>query len=101
MATKTLGTNATTTLMALAFLQGYGQIPAADVASLALAIKDDLNLTHPVIPGSFNVTEGSQLFIPNRGVLRVLPGDWVGVDSQGWPILVSKNSIANGPWTHT
>lgn len=101
MALKTLGTTAQTSLSALAFLQGYGQIPAADVASLAALIKDDQNVAHPVIPGSFNVTEGSQLFIPNRGVLRVLPGDWVGVDANGWPILVSKYSIATGGWTHT
>lgn len=101
MATKTLGTSATTSLTALAYLPGYGQIANADVASLALLIKDDLNVAHPVMPGSFNVVEGGQLFIPNRGVLRILPGDWVGVDSQGWPILVSKNSIANAAWTHT
>ena len=40
------------------------------------------------------------LYIPNRGVLKVFPGDWVGIDSQGWPVLISANSIANGPWTH-
>jgi hypothetical protein len=43
------------------------------------------------------------LFIPNRGVLKVLPGDWVGVDTFGWPILVSGRSIQTsaGSWTHT
>ena len=60
--------------------------------------KDDLGNAHSLLPGAF---QGGQLFIPNRGVLIVLPGDWVGVDSQGWPILVSKNSISSGPWTHS
>jgi hypothetical protein len=102
LAVKTLGTNANNSITnAIAFLPGYGQIANADVATIALAIKDDQNVSHPVIPGSFNVTEGGQLFIPNRGVLRVLAGDWVGVDSRGWPILLSKDTIANGPWTHS
>lgn len=41
------------------------------------------------------------LFVPRRGVLKVLPGDYVGVDPYGWPILVSAFSIANGPWSHS
>jgi hypothetical protein len=101
LATKTLGTSTTSGLTALAYLPGYGSIATADVATLANDIKDDLNVAHPQIPGSFNVTEGGQLFIPNRGVLRILPGDWVGVDANGWPILVSKYSIATGGWTHS
>lgn len=99
MATKTLGTNATTTLTAVQFLPGYNSgLSAADIAAICNAIKDDLNITHPLVPGAFNA---AQLFVPNRGPLIVLPGDWIGVDSQGWPIVVSKNSIANGPWTHS
>ena len=55
------------------------------------------------VSGPTNVAFSKQglLYIPNRGVLQVLPGDWVGVDNYGWPILVSSFSIANGPWTHT
>lgn len=99
MATKTLGTNATTTLTALKYLPGYGSgMATADQAAIQNAIKDDLSNSHPLLAGAF---QGGQLFIPNRGILQVLPGDWVGVDSQGWPILVSANSIANGPWTHS
>lgn len=100
MAVKTLGTTGQTSIAkALAFLSGYGQLANADVATLNTAILDDINVAHPNIPASFTVD--GQLFIPNRGVLRVLPGDWVGVDTQGWPILVSKNSIANGLWVHS
>lgn len=101
MATKTLGTNATTTLTALAFAMGYGSgMAAADIASINNAVKDDSNPAGYIKQGGV-FTAGGQLFIPRRGVLQVLPGDWVGVDSQGWPILVSKNSITNGPWTHS
>lgn len=101
MATKTLGTTANNSLSpAIQFLPGYGSgVSAADMASMALAIKDDLTNGNPVVNGAFSFN--GQLFIPNRGVLKVLAGDWVGIDSQGWPILVSKNSIANAAWTHT
>lgn len=98
MATKTLGTNATNTLTALAYLPGIGVLSPADVATVD-TIKDDLNVAHPVIPGCF-VQSGS-LYIPNRGYLQVRPGDYVAIDSRGWPILVSADSIANGPWTHS
>ena len=102
MANKILGTTAQTSLNpANAFLAGYGatQLANTDFATLALAIKDDQNVNHPIWPGAY--TQDGQLFIPNRGVLRVLPGDWVGVSSRGWPILVSKDDIANGNWVHT
>lgn len=106
MATKTLGTNGTTTLTALAMNFGNAQ---ADMAAINNAILSDGNTAGADVnspigkgqiwPGAW--TLDGMLFIPNRGVLKVLPGDWVGVDSQGWPILVSANSIANGPWTHS
>lgn len=97
MATETLGTNATTTLTAVPF--SYALAPA-DVAAMALLIKDDLNVAHPVVPGAFVRT--GQLFVPNRGVLKILPGDWIGVDAKGWPILVSAYSIAAASdYTHS
>lgn len=99
MATKTLGTNANNSLTALAFLRGIGSMTPADVASVNNAIKDDQNPAHPLV-GGFAQGE-SRLFIPNRGRLVVLPGDWIGVDSRGWPILLSADTIANGPWTHS
>lgn len=43
-----------------------------------------------------------KLFVPNRGSLVILPGDYVAIDSTtGWPILVSARAIAAGPWTHS
>ena len=99
MATITLGTTAQTSLVALKYLPGYNSgMSAADQASIQNRIKDDLGNAHSLWPGAF---QGGQLFVPNRGILQVLPGDYVGVDSQGWPILVSKNSIANAAWIHS
>lgn len=44
-----------------------------------------------------------RLVIPNRGTLKILPGDIVAIDNIGWPILVSGAAIAYGGslWTLT
>ncbi len=95
MALSHLGTNANNSLSSLIF---SGNMSAANVAALALLIKDDENSSHPVWPGAFS--SNGLLYVPNRGVLKVLAGDYVGVDATtGWPILVSKNAIASGPYT--
>ncbi|MEK6591561.1 MAG: hypothetical protein AABZ67_00630 [Pseudomonadota bacterium] len=97
MATITLGTDATTTLTALAFDAAN---LAADMATIQQAIKDDVNVSHPTWPGAFGFN--GLLHVPNRGVLKVLPGDYIGVDAKGWPILVSAYSIAAASdWTHS
>ena len=131
MATITLGTNGTTTLTALTWTPAAA---VADIATIQAAIRDDGMVfsagglagttgPNPVpfpprhqagssagqIPGAF--LPNGQLVIPNRGILRLLPGDVVGVDANGWPILVSALAIAgsgtytNYPaatsWTHT
>ena len=97
MATSTLGTNANNSLTSRIFA---GAMPAADIASIANLIKDDQNNLHPISTGAWAQT--GLLYVPNRGVLRMLPGDFVGVDAAtGWPILVSARAIAAGPWTHT
>ena len=93
MATKTAGTNATTSIAkALRYLPGGGLgdgsgMASADVAAINLAIKNDAGNTYPLWPGGFD--SNGLLFIPNRGVLQLQPGDWVLVDAQGWPILLS------------
>lgn len=97
MATVTLGTTLTTSLSALAWSPADSD---ADVATIGQAIKDDINPSHPIWPGAFTKAEG-RLYVPNRGFLLLMPGDYVAVDSTGWPILVSKNAIAAGPWTHS
>lgn len=96
MATSTLGTAATSTLTAVPF---SASLAPADVATIAQGIKDDLNVSHPIWPGAFALN--GKLYIPNRGVLTILPGDYVGFDSAtGWPILVSKRAAANAGWVH-
>ena len=96
MATSTLGTNATTSLTSLV---NNPAMNVTDLATIVNGIKDDLIITHPVWPGAYSYMD--MLYVPNRGVLKVLPGDYVGVDANGWPILVSAYSIATGGWTHT
>jgi len=70
-----------------------------DVAAIANIIKNDLINGRPIFPGAY--AQSGLLYIPNRGVLQCRPGDYVAVDNQGWPILVSANSITNGNWTKT
>ena len=96
MALRTLGSNATTSLQALLFARGGMSV--ADTATFNANVKDDLTNGHPVVPGSFRT---GMLFIPNRGFIQILPGDFIAYDSTGWPILLSANAIASGPWTHT
>lgn len=99
MAVQTVGTNANTSLTyGLKFLPGYGSgMAPADIAAIALQIKDDLNVAHPVFPQAFSAN--GLLYVPNRGVLQMLAGDYVAVDpTTGWPILLSKRAIASGPW---
>lgn len=101
MATLTMGTTAQTSLTALLATSAPN---AADFATMSQGIKNDL--TNGSV-GKGNVLIGGGwvqpglLIIPNRGILQVLPGDYVGVDSAGWPILVSANSIATAAWIHS
>lgn len=124
MATRTMGTAGTTTLTAIPYpdLQGGGiSGQAADFAAMNALILDDVPLLYlsgnagtstnqnttqqgakqNLMPTAF-VREG-QLFIPNRGVLKLFPGDWIGVDGFGWPILVSGRSIgtSTASWAHS
>lgn len=97
MSLLTAGTVATTSLAALKYSRVMN---AADFADLQQQIKNDKNVDHPVVPGAF--TRSGQLFVPNRGVLQVLPGDYVCVDATGWPVLVSAAAMADATdWTHS
>jgi hypothetical protein len=98
MALGTMGSSSTTGLQSI---NGFTySVSAQDAGNLANLIKDDTNPgSHMIVPGAFE--QNGRLFIPRRGVLQVLPGDYVGVDANGWPILVSAYSIATGGWTHS
>jgi hypothetical protein len=83
---------------------------AADIATINNAIFDDRVNLYPNLPtAALNVIPASaqgaaqafqqvgQLWIPNRGFLRVFPGDRVMVETvSGWPILVSRTAIGVG-----
>ena len=114
MSTKTLGTNGTTTLTAIAAASGgstvnelipgnFANISATDFATIQEAIKNDKINTFP--RAQYALTRSGLLYVPNRGVLQVLPGDWIGVDATGWPVLVGANAIASvspaSSWTHS
>ena len=103
MATVTVGTTASTSLTGLKFLPGYnsGMAPA-DIATIALGIKDDQNVSHPIWPNAFS--SNGLLYVPNRGTLQMLPGDYVAWDSQsGWPVLLSARAFTVGShvWNHS
>lgn len=110
MATSTLGTNANNSIPLALQAPGSFITPAgvasssiaaqADVASLNNAIRDDQNRAAGLAGPMGGWVNAGQLYIPNRGFLKVFPGDWIGVDNRGWPILLSADTIANGLWTH-
>ena len=73
-----------------------------DFATVDGAILDDINPTHPIYGPTNGMTPQGLLFVPNRGVLRMRPGDYVFYDPQtGWPILVSGRAAAAAGWVHT
>ena len=99
MANRTMGTAATTSLNP-AFIQGQDFTLANYGALLRNSIKFD-DARGLLVPGAFDYQVGNGLLIiPRRGILQVFPGDYVGVDPQGWPILVSAYSIAGSGWSH-
>ena len=102
MATLTLGTDATNTLTAVNFTK---TLLPADVATINRGIRADkigVAGSHPIISGDSFSVQGL-LYVPNRGLLQILPGDYIGIDADGWPILVSASSIGFGSssWTHS
>ena len=90
------GTTTTTALTdGIKFVPGWNSgMSAADVATMALAIKNDQVNGLPVYPNAFS--SNGILYVPNRGQLQLLPGDYVMVDPiTGWPILVSSLAITH------
>lgn len=99
MATGTLGTAATSSLVSLNW---NPMSPVADSAAIAeLIVRQAAGFRTGIIPGGFS--KGGRLQLPGkRGVIFLEPGDYVAVDHNGWPIVVSKESIADGSssWVH-
>lgn len=118
----TATTNSTAALTAIspsgAAIQGmqiWGSgIPAGTIATVASGTTATLNQAATsgasgvkmfALPQAlFNMfSKQGLLYVPNRGVLTILPGDYVAVDASGWPILVSKEAVAytGSSWTFT
>lgn len=109
MALRTLGTNASTSLTAmlvgtddinnptnLALLQ-LGILTPMPFVNGALVTQPRNKINQPYIQGSYGT-----LYVPDRGYLKCLPGDYVAFDATtGWPILVSADCAANGAYSHT
>lgn len=93
MALGTLGTNANTSLTSMTWNR---MSPVADVAAIgALIVRQAAGFRTGIIPGGF--AKGGQLRLPGkRGIIYLEPGDVIGVDHNGWPIVVSGESIADG-----
>ena len=92
MATKTLGTLTTGSLTGQQWPGRYGanSISDADIAAIANAIlMDD---PWPMIePGAFSRL--GLLYVPRRGILKMLDGDWAATDASGFPYLVPRISL--------
>ena len=98
MALRTLGTAATNTLSG--FVVNTNDLIPADVATLMNSILNDQINGRPISNGAYSQT--GLLVVPNRGVLRCLPGDFIGVDpATGFPILVSATAAGGASWVHT
>ena len=93
MTVKTAGTNATTTLSGQQMPAAIGTgtlMSDADIASIAVAIINDF--APPLVqPGAWS--RMGLLYVPNRGILKAQPGDWVLYDPSGWPVLVSSSAM--------
>jgi hypothetical protein len=113
MATRTLGSTAQTTLTAVLY---NAALLTADRATIEQGILDDGSAAvaggtaqqgqtvelwgnAKQYPGAFGFN--GLLYVPNRGVLRCFEGDFVAIDSTGWPILLSAAAAASGSWVHT
>jgi hypothetical protein len=116
MALRTIGTNANNSLSG--FVVGFNDTIAADLATLNLGIRADppgYNAWNVPPATGLGVGVGSVrprvnqayvkdglLFVPNRGTLQLKAGDFVCFDSTtGWPIVISGDAAAAGPYTHS
>jgi hypothetical protein len=99
MALITGGTTGTTVLLGMKW-NASGL--AADIAQINNNIKYQANPAHPLVPGAF-ANNGLIDFPDRAGFMNLLPGDYVFYDSFGWPIVVSRESIAAGgtSWAHS
>lgn len=89
------------------FVAGFNNAQKTSIVLSQAATGSAANVHIAIVPaGAFGNNAFSfngLLYVPNRGVLKVLPGDVVATDNTGWPILVSKAAIgyAGTEWDFT
>jgi hypothetical protein len=110
VALKTIGTAANNSLKA--FVVGTNDVIAADVATLLTDLRADGaqaptgattgQNTTPLMRINEPYVRQGKLFIPNRGVLQLRAGDYIGWDATtGWPIVVSGAAAASVIYVHS
>lgn len=99
MALITGGTTGTTVLLGMSW---NAMKSAADVAAFNNAVKNQGVQKNDIFPQAL---VNGMIDIPNRpnSQICLLPGDYIFYDSFGWPIVVSRESIAAGgtSWAHS
>jgi len=103
MSTRTLVTKTSTVLTAIQRPSSTvlaGHFNAADIAAINALIKYDYNTN---LPAYQSLSPNGLMVIPGqRGYNDVKPGYVLAVDLNGWPIIISAESIAaNNAWTLT
>jgi hypothetical protein len=84
MALLTFGTNATNTLSAF---QWNNDNAVANTALINNAIKTQGTVQRNE-PAAF--TNNGFLFVPNRGIIKLIAGDWIAIGSTGMPFVMSN-----------
>jgi hypothetical protein len=104
-----MGTTAQTSLTSLVYSHGSSD---EDIRAINALIQIDqppagaANLGPAVATSGIAIQRFSKaglLYVPRRGVLQIMQGDYVAVDSvSGFPILVSALAASTSPaWVHT
>lgn len=94
-----LGVNAATGALVIpvgTFITAFGNANKTSLTLSQAATASAAGMKIAIIPAagiSSRLSFNQKLEIPGRGIISVLPGDVVAVDSTGWPILVSAGSI--------
>jgi hypothetical protein len=97
MATGTFGTATTSSIVSINSWNPMSAI--ADIAAIAAHIKGQGSQN--ISPGAFS-NSGRIAFPGRKGFILLEPGDYIGYDNWGWPVVVSKQSIASGSsWVHS
>ena len=98
MALLTAGSSTTSVLSALQYIGASTSV--VDLAAFCALCKDDVNVTHPALPGTVDIT--GILHVPNRGAIPLIINDWLVVDpAVGFPFVISNGAMSGADWVHS